>query len=73
MVSNKKSYLQWRAMHFMLKPAMISYLNHTLCWHHQHCYTVIKAMDIIYLLTIAWFFLDCYTTTDLVWSFLLES
>jgi len=23
--------LQWLAVHFMLKPAMVSYLNHTPC------------------------------------------
>jgi len=31
MVSNKNSSLQWRAVHFTLKLAMVSYLNHTPC------------------------------------------
>ena len=50
-------------MHFMLKSAMVSYLNPP---HQQHDYTTTKAMDIIYLLIIAQFFLDCYTITDAV-------
>jgi len=49
-------------MHFMLKSAMVSYLNHTP--HQQHDYTTTKAMDIIYLLIIAQFFLDRYTITN---------
>jgi len=31
MVSDKKYYFKWRAVHFTLRPAMTSYLNHTLC------------------------------------------
>jgi len=33
MISNKKSYfaVQWRTVHFTLRPAMTSYLNDTLC------------------------------------------
>ena len=58
-------------MHFMLKSAMVSYLNHTP--HQQHDYTTTKAMDIIYLLIIAQFFLDRYTITNALWSFWQEN
>jgi len=37
--------LQWRAVHFTLKSAMVSYLNHTPC--SQHDYTATKAIDIL--------------------------
>jgi len=30
MASYKNPTLQWRAVHFALRPAMTSYLNHTL-------------------------------------------
>jgi len=31
MVSNKISTLQWRDVHFTLKSAVVSHLNHTPC------------------------------------------
>jgi len=52
MVSNfKKLYFQWCAVRISFRPAMMSYLNHTLCQHHLHDYTATKAMDIILLPT----------------------
>ena len=31
MVYNKNATLQWHALYFMLRAAMITYLNYTLC------------------------------------------
>jgi len=43
-------YLQQHAVHCTLTCEIISYLNYTLCNHHQHDCTAAKAMDIIYIL-----------------------
>jgi len=69
----KSPSLQWRAVRFTLKSAVVSYLlSYSLLTAWLHSYKS-YGYFIIYLLIIAQFFLDCYTTTDSVWSFWLKS